>query len=257
MVYIETGGNYMDLKTTVDHIVNKIEKARLYKQPFPHLSIQNIFPDDVYAEMLEQFPTGHESYMTPLSAKYNNRFIMDLDDEKVHGGSNYRRHIKDPKVKKDLQFWLRFRKVMMSPELVNVFIRKYSEHLDPAYFKNAYPTARLSVDMKNYSIGPHRDRDDKLVSVMFYTPIDPPTKEIEEDAGTVLLTPKDPKRKFGNEHYTFDLFDVVKTAKYQPNSLFSWPVLHNSYHGVRPIHHKMHRTTVGYFIKTQDVFNRF
>ena len=247
----------MKMEEVVDHVIAKIEKARLYKKPFPHMSINGIFPEDFYNKMISQFPTSAASYMVPLSAVYNNRFVMDLDDDKPKGSSNFRRHIKKPKLKKELELWVRFRKFIMSKRLQQCLLEKYADYLDPKLGKLAYPTGRLSVDMKGYSIGAHRDRDDKLVSVMFYCPTIEPSKQLQEDAGTVLLVPKDPSMKTTSEHYSFDLFDVVKTAKYRPNSLFSWPVLENSFHGVLPMMHDVERTTIGYFIKAKNAPSRF
>ncbi|MDT8282081.1 MAG: hypothetical protein RQ982_04625 [Gammaproteobacteria bacterium] len=51
------------------------------------------------------------------------------------------------------------------------------------------------------------------------------------------------------EHHDLGLFETVKIAMYLPNSLFSWPVLADSFHRKYPIEHNKHRQTLRYFIK--------
>lgn len=223
----------------IDHIVDKIETAEIQLKPFPHLAIQDIFPKDTYQEIIDNFPKQSDPFMQSLSKLYSQRHVLNLDK---HKGNSI-----DERV--ELAYWRKFGSKILSPAIMKAFLNKYEPYLNKGYWKNAYPTARLSIDTGSYSIGAHRDRADKLVSVMFYVPDKQPSEEIQENYGTALLIPNDPKMKMIDRHYDLSLFEMKKVAKFRVNELFSWPVISNSFHGVYPLQHKLPRKTIGYFIK--------
>lgn len=242
-----------EFKRAIEHVIAKINKAEVFIYPFPHLMIDNIWPQDFYGKMIKNFPDYSATYMQPLSNIYFNRYVLNLDEKE---GKSITKLPKDDK--KELNFWMDFKGHLLSSDLTNAFLEKYENHIDKKWMKDAYPTARLSIDTKGYSIGPHRDRDEKLVSVMFYMPKSLPDMHTQEVAGTTLMIPKNSKMEITCKHYTFDLFETKKRALYKPNSLFSWPVLSNSFHGVEPLDVDIKRDTIGYFIKNKDgVTGRF
>src|SRR5437868_6664166 len=51
----------------VHHVVDAIEQARDVGEPFAHLELERVFPDDVYAGMLEQMP--RERDYRPMSGR--------------------------------------------------------------------------------------------------------------------------------------------------------------------------------------------
>lgn len=252
----------------IKHIVKKIEEAEIYQEPFPHLIIDNIFDEETYKEIIEYFPeTLHKNYyptnipfdsfMKPLSKLYSDRYVLDLDK---HGGNYIRNY---PSGYRVINFWKMFSDLILHSDIQDAFRRKYSPFIEDMYWQHAFPTARVSIDYKPYSIGTHRDKDEKLVSVMFYTPHSDYNNsewypDLADNYGTALMVPKDANMKITDQHYDLNLFETVKIAQYRPNRLFSWPVLHNSFHGVFPLKYNLPRQTIGYFIKnTTNTKGRF
>jgi hypothetical protein len=234
------------------HTIEKINNSERLLEPFPHLMIDDIFTHSLYLEMLGKFPLD-TNYMAKLSNMYKDRFVLNLDEHT------------SPSIcqlpDKAMGFWRDFAKHLLSNELMMCLLHKYEDVMPSKYWKNAYPTARLSIDYPPYSIGSHRDRDDKLVSVMLYVPSrksDEYSEEFMDNYGTALLTPKDKEKKWSMQHHDLTLFNKEKVAPYKSNSLFSWPVVNNSFHGVYPLIYSEPRYTIGYFIKnTTNTRGRF
>lgn len=231
----------------LEHMLNVVNNATLSTNPFAHLNVDGIFPDNVYQSILKNFPKKTAPYWKPLSEIYSNRLVIDLDKHEPHNQIN---QMSDD-YKCELAYWIQFRKDLLHPDLMMCFLEKYKDFLPKKFWKNAHPTARLSLDSTPYSIGAHRDRDDKLVSVMLYTPPKTYVDEIADNYGTALLTPKDPNMKVGMKHYNLKLFNKVGVAKFRPNAMFSWAVTHDSFHGVYPLQHTALRPTISYFIRNR------
>ena len=86
--------------------------------------------------------------------------------------------------------------------------------------------------MTDYSIAPHTDKPDKVVSLLFYLPADESLREL----GTSLYVPKDPAfRCDGSIRHPFELFRKVTTAPFLPNSLFGFLKTDQAFHGVEVI----------------------
>src|SRR5438105_2968143 len=53
------------------HLLRAVQRTPAHDQPFSHLYIENVFPDDVYAEMMEELPDP--AHYTPLSPRKHSR----------------------------------------------------------------------------------------------------------------------------------------------------------------------------------------
>jgi hypothetical protein len=228
------------VKKALRHLIEAVESAELHTTPYPYLNIDNVFPEDFYKELVSKIPDKTDSRYKKLSSYYSDRYVMDLF--KGENGNFDKRQFSG--------FWKEFQDTFISNrDLVNVLAAKYKDYiLHDFNDSNTFVNARITKDIKGYSIGPHRDRKNKIISVVFYLP-----KEYDEakamDFGTEVCTPKDPNMKHTDNHYSFDKFDVYKTAEYKPNSLFSWAIIEDSYHGVSPTTLDGDRVTMGYFLK--------
>ena len=55
----------------VRHLVARIEATSAIQEPFTHVFLQNVFPDDIYKQMLETLPNP-ETYMHAADRHYGN-----------------------------------------------------------------------------------------------------------------------------------------------------------------------------------------
>ncbi|HEV3417522.1 MAG TPA: hypothetical protein VG056_11930, partial [Pirellulales bacterium] len=70
----------------LDHMLHALRVTPAVDEPFSHFYVENFFPDDVYAEMMEQMPD--QAAYKPLSVEnYHNRDgvstrdVMSLDEQ--------------------------------------------------------------------------------------------------------------------------------------------------------------------------------
>lgn len=189
------------------HIAYKIQNAKVLKFPFPHIYVENVFPDDYYDELLAALPP-QENYSK--------------------GESNYKGRIFYDPVDIPLLDPLRtntFTNICTKPFKNEIFARLGSEF-------PAHTDLRLVLDGENYAIGPHTDAKWKVLSYLFYLP--PDRNLIGE--GTSIFMPRDPNfRCEGGPHHKFEPFVKIATMPFKPNSLFAFFKTNNSFHGVEPI----------------------
>jgi hypothetical protein len=216
------------------HAAYKIANAPILNFPFPHLYIENIFSDDFYSKIQENLPETEEmtsmpdlySDTAPLS-KYKDRLIVDFALEESM-----------KKIRKNKrEFWTSFEK-NFSENIGNLLRLKLKNYLDLRfqYLENVSFTHQMLIvnDKKNYLLGPHTDKPNKVISVLIYLPKD--RSQIE--TGTSLYVPKDSNsldKRFPSQHYSHDKFHKVITIPFIPNSAFCFLKTNNSYHGVEKL----------------------
>ena len=118
----------------IDKLIQKLNEATLFSEPFKHLSIEDFFPEDYYLEMMKNFPSQDKKYMKPLSKMYQKRFVLDLDTKEGNSITKL-----SPQEKSELEFWMEFRKQILSKDLCEAFLAK--QEVPKKFWKNAYPTA--------------------------------------------------------------------------------------------------------------------
>jgi hypothetical protein len=95
-----------------------------------------------------------------------------------------------------------------------------------------FDEALIVRDRTQYSLGPHTDATNKVLSFLFYLPPDASMAHL----GTSLYVPRDPRFTCpGGPHHGFELFRRVHTMEYLPNTLFAFMKTPDSFHGVEPI----------------------
>lgn len=189
------------------HIAYKIQNTRVSHFPFPHIYVENVFPDDFYDELLLALPQDTE--YSQGEANYKGRVFHDPTDLPLL----------DPLRTNS------FTNICTKPFKSEIFARLGSE----------FPAAcdlRLVLDRENYSIGPHTDAKHKVLSYLFYLPRDLSLVNL----GTSIFLPRDPNFKCpGGPHHKFEPFVKIFTAPFKPNSLFAFFKTDQSFHGVEPI----------------------
>lgn len=191
------------------HIVKKINDTQLRKIPFNFLYAENIFPEAVYKSILANMET-----------------VEYEEIEKTRGLKGYpKRFTATPKDK----FWLDLHEQLLSGDMKQAILNKFG-----IVDNNFKEDILLIRDMPGYSIPPHTDSIEKIISVLFYLPYD---NSISNE-GTSIFIPKDLDFTCRTgKHYNFDGFNKVWTAPFKPNSVLMFARTDNSFHGVEPCEH--------------------
>src|SRR5262249_49302952 len=150
-----------------------IETSNQGAKPFNHLVLSNIFPADVYAQMLEAMPVKGDyramsgrTKSTRLKEGGGTRTKIDLFPE-------YIRHL--PPHKRAV--WMVVGRARCSREVRDAFRRRMAGALErrfgPSYGSvGMYPIPILTRDVAGYSIGIHPDTHWKGMTIQLYLPRD-------------------------------------------------------------------------------------
>jgi hypothetical protein len=209
------------------HAAYKVANAPLNLFPYPHFYIDQIFPNDFYAELQAMLPDP--TAMLPIAdvrpvRGYKERFVFELAGEQLTSLPEQKRF-----------FWEALRKWLIAGRFGQVILNKFGQFLDQRFGKqevSLYDEALLVQDITNYKLGPHTDTPRKVITLLFYLPKD----ESQKHLGTSMYIPKDPSfRCPGGPHHSHDKFERVFTMPFVPNALFAFLKTDVSFHGVEPI----------------------
>jgi hypothetical protein len=214
--------------TIQTEVICRIDAAPVHDVPFPHISIDGIFPAGFYGEMLCQIPA--REFYAPISetgrtsGDYEQRLILHLS-----------RLDKVPPAQR--AFWQETASWFVGSDLASALVKKFA----PAIAANAGRDPRtltygveamLVKDLDGYQIGPHTDIRGRAVSIMFYLPPD----DSYAPFGTTLYVPREPGfHSDGSRHFGFEGFEKVETMPCRPNTMFGFARGDTSFHGVEPI----------------------
>ena len=227
-------------------IIRNIESSDLLEQPFVHKFVENVFPENVYNELVKNIPS--RSYYVPILDTGNvkkgyspERYVFNLQETKLLNKLENRQKL----------FFNNLLEAIISNELFNSVTFGFSKIIDER-LKNLseaekqklgtsnykfHMRAELVKDFTKYSIGVHTDAIHKLVSFLFYLPKDDSLKKI----GTAIYEPinKAVVDNVSGQHFSKDstnkYFKKIKTCPFIPNSVLIFPVTKYSYHGVEEI----------------------
>jgi hypothetical protein len=223
------------------HIEDKFARAELEAFPFPHLIIQDFFPEDVYTSILE----NNLFRMNP-GREWITRAGMRL--QKNATPYDHRRqinfHTRDEYVCADRQraFW----EVVSTTFLDGDWFPRLVYAKYPCYFdlrfgeavtrEDFWPRLKRELFLQrhepDYHIGPHTDISTRIFTCIFSFA----DRSGFERYGTQLLRHKDPyARCWGDAHYGFEDYEVVKTAEYRPNNFLLFFKTRQSFHAVDTI----------------------
>jgi hypothetical protein len=215
----------------LDHLLHAIEATPAEDDPFSHFYVENVFPDDVYAEMMHELPDP--AAYKPLSVeKYHNaagvstRDVMSLDEQ----------HLGDLPIRQR-ELWQGIAAAFAAPELKKVVFQKLATDLaarfgvpqEEVHKIHAFPKPSLFRDLDGYEIAPHPDGRAKIVTMQLYLPRDRSQLEL----GTALY-----RRRFTSLKGLVSWhgrFEKVKQFAFQPNSGYAFAVSNSwnkkSWHG--------------------------
>ncbi|KAK3267180.1 hypothetical protein CYMTET_24249 [Cymbomonas tetramitiformis] len=150
-----------------NYTLNKVKNAKVLKEPFPHVFIEDIFQPDFYPCILNKLPDGKRR--GPYKSFKSERYLVKLADrtgvQLQPGARDYREATAKAL---DINFWTEFTEMFANPELG----RQWVETLGASTSKRYDPQGEdkkirfvyrmdLSRDLSGYEIGPHTDTDFK------------------------------------------------------------------------------------------------
>ena len=214
-----------------EHVLYQIFNAPVRRHPYPHIYVENVFPDDFYRELRKNWPDGDA--FVPLAAtgrvsagSYPERFVIPIPAEGIATLTPERQ-----------PFWAEFSSWFGGQRFCMAMIEKFEpfvmERLGNDIERCKYGVDALAVrDLTNYSIGPHTDAPHRLITMLFYCPEDNSRPHL----GTSIYWPLDDElRCKGGPHYGFERIKIITTMPYRRNSLFAFFKDDSSFHGVEPI----------------------
>lgn len=228
------------------HVSYKLGNVPINFFPFPHFYCENVFSNHFYKKIQENLPD--ESYLFPISEKrpvrigsFKERFVLSLEDQDISQLPN-------------ANFWLTFKNQMLGGGLKNFLISRFADILKNIHpnFQNYKTRSEILIvkDKENYALGPHTDSPKKLITILFYFPVD----NSEENIGTSIYLPKDFKFTCpGGPHYKKEKFNLIYTAPFKSNSAFGFVKTNNSFHGVEKVNTTSHRWLLLYDIFFEEM----
>lgn len=213
-----------------------IGAAPVDSAPSDNLFMESIFPDDLYAELLERLPVDdvldaieHPDAVAPDGRK--TRRLLDLTEASLS-------RIKA----QDRPFWRMMMDVLTAPAIAAAVVAKFRTTLQ-ARFGNVLPeliaVPLLYRDYPGYRIGIHPDAESKIATLQFYLPRD----ESQSHLGTSFH-----RRVEGG-------FERLKTNAFLPNSAYAFVRTDESWHSVDTLaDDEQARNTIAltFYIKGQE-----
>jgi hypothetical protein len=210
-----------DSHRIAQHVMESVQRATEGTDPFMHLQLADVFPEDVYAAMLEALP--RESDYRPMSGRSKEarrddgvptRTKMDLLPEFI-------RHM-SPEQK---AVWRPVGDALTSIEVTHAFQRRLAPGLlkrfgDQHQDVRMYPIPVLTRDVAGYKIGVHPDTRRKAMTIQLYLPRD---RSIEH-VGTAF------HRKVGDKKY-----EQTYRMPFAPNVGYAFAVGSDTYHSVETV----------------------
>ena len=214
-----------------EHVLYRIFNAPIRPYPYPHIFVENVFPEDFYIRLRANWPD--DAAFMPIGDTgrvskdaYPQRLVLPLTPGDIEKLVTERR-----------PFWQEFSAWFTGSNFLLSMISKFMSYAEQRLGENCrrckFGSDALVVrDLTNYSIGPHTDAPHRLITMLFYCPEDNSRKHL----GTSIYVPLDPEfRCIGGPHHPFKKFKKIITMPYVRNSLFAFFKDDRSFHGVEPI----------------------
>ena len=205
-----------------EFIAQSVDQARAVEKPFYHLEFDRVFPDDVYAQILNLMPESADYRSMHGQSKVKDgtqtRVKIDLFPE-------YIRNL--PPEKRAL--WDIVGRALCSEPVKQAFIRRLAPGLSKRFGKDfaqtgMYPIPILTRDIPGYKITPHTDTNWKGITVQLYLPKD----DANTDIGTIFhdVLPDGTKPK-------------AAQMRFAPNSGYAFAVGDDTWHSADPVHNRV------------------
>jgi hypothetical protein len=208
-------------KALAEAIVAYINSASAAKTPFHHLEFAQVFPDDVYAEIVAAMPTAADYRPLPGRNKENIRADVVATRVKIDLFPEYIRHLPTEKQR----VWDMVGRALRSRQVREAFARRLAPKLERRFGKGfaavgMYAIPSLTRDIPGYSIRPHTDTSWKGITAQLYLPRDASATHI----GTIF-----------HERLPDGSLRKASQMKFAPNSGYAFAVGDDTWHSADPV----------------------
>lgn len=221
------------MQDVLDRLVGKIATAQIDPMPSDNIYMENVFPDEIYAEILKRLPSDedylfieHPDAVLPDGTK--TRKLLDLADHTIS-------RLKQ----EDQEFWRNINSILTSKMLQNTLVNKFNTQISNRFGNNVPELVNVPLlyrDYPGYFISEHPDAPFKVITLQFYFPKD----ESQLHLGTSF------HQREGNQ------FRLLKTNLFKPNSAYAFVRTENSWHSVKRLGpHESIRNTLALTIYLQ------
>jgi len=209
----------MDPHEIEDYLTRRLQAAPFEDTPYPHLFIDNVFPDEFYRELRANFPTDAE-----FIGDDEYRFGLPVDERGFSRLSPNKQEFW-----REFSGWLLAEPFMRS--VASLFLPALAERFADRPNASFTSTASLGRTKSGFVLGPHTDMQHRVVSIVFYLP----ESERTTLPGTSIYEPRDKTFQCpGGPHYGFENFRKLATIQFKPNTAFAFFKTPKSFHGVEP-----------------------
>jgi hypothetical protein len=214
-------GQRKSVREVIDFVIHAIDAAKALDKPFHHLQFANVFPPDIYAEMLRALPVAAD--YRPLPGRHNENLREDGTSTRVKIDlfPEYIRHLLADK----RGIWEIVGRALCSSEVQAAFIRRLAPGLERRFGRDyadvgMYPIPVLTRDIPGYSITPHTDTHWKAITVQLYLPRD----ESHPNIGTLFL------RRAADGSFARET-----QMRFAPNTGYAFAVGDDTWHSADPV----------------------
>lgn len=208
----------------LNHIDKAIDHAVVQTYPFPHIVVENIFPDAVYKLVCGYFP-NREAFtpngnrlILPITYGCSEQTILDKNQRtfwRLFGEILVNKYIK-PKITDKLIPFLNMKEGLENYDINN---------FDPRYDTINFRQDGLFLDLPEYQIGLHIDQRILLSAMLIYLPSD----DQHQFLGTSIYSGP-PCLESNNYQVDYSEIKHVKDIPYKPNTLFAFMQTPISWH---------------------------
>ena len=152
------------------HVQYRIANAPMLEFPYPHIYVRDIFPQDFYARLRANLPS--EAHLRTLRSM--GRVADDYPDTRLVMPLRHEHTAKLEPAQR--AFWEELMGWMRGPRFGELMIAKFALYLQHRFndlrAQRFGDEALVVRDRTTYSLPPHTDAQDKVLSFLFYLPPD-------------------------------------------------------------------------------------
>ena len=206
----------VDVQAVADRIAGRISQAVLDPAPSPNFYIEDVFPPELYREMLARMPRDEalDFIVHPDAVAAEGRVtrkLLDLTEKTLARLDS-----------EDRAFWREMMAVFTSETLQDAVAETFRPSLEEQFGADRPAMVSTPVfyrDFAGYRISVHPDAAYKVATLQFYLPAD----ESQIHLGTTF------------HERTAQGFRELKTNPFKPNSAYGFVRTENSWHSVKEL----------------------
>jgi hypothetical protein len=169
--------------------LERIARAEIHRQPFPHIIVKGLFPDSFYKSLLKNFPDQGQFEKVEYAGTGHSRTAPTYHDYGLAC-----RNLSSQPVFSEVHA------LFKSEAFSRTLLEKFGRQMDDGFWPIPFEKHRhfengsqdftsvfdLQIDLPGYAIPPHPDVPSKLVTFQFFLPED----DLLGDYGTLFCKPK-------------------------------------------------------------------